>query len=176
MRNAFSLSTDRSCGANMQVNLVNGIWQQFQQWWFSMPAFGQCERGISANKHGHFNSTSTQRLWPIYPSDRCGKDTVKFCPAMMRRYWHSKWIQRTFRSRWVEIFIFSLFFPPAALSETAIFLPSITAGTSFVRNECPQSVQKYRINCAQRWISRFLRSHLLTAILCTNWRELGKQN
>jgi len=60
-----------------------------------------------------------------------------------------------------------------ALSGRAIFPPSITTGTSFSVNPCPQRVQKYQINLTQRCIRRFRNSQLCSAIPYTNCRGLG---
>jgi len=43
-------------------------------------------------------------------------------------------------------------FSPLALSGQAMFPPHVTKGTSFERNACLLSVQKYQINLTQRWI------------------------
>jgi hypothetical protein len=55
----------------------------------------------------------------------------------------------------------------------ARYVPRNTAGMSFKRNACLQSVQKYQINFTQRCITRFQNSHLWTAFLHSNWWGLG---
>jgi hypothetical protein len=176
LRNQFRISKHRFCEPYIRVNSAIGFWSQYHHRYVWKATYGQCQRGISIYEQSQLHSIVAQAQWPVYRSWLYWGDTIKSCPGRLVRYLLGKRIQPTIRYRFRVQYSQSPSFTHPVLSGQAIFLPSVTTGTLFERNQCSWSVQKYQINLTQRRIRRFGNYHVLTAIPCRNWRGLGRRS
>ena len=174
--NTLQITQDECCHMSIRVNLVNGFWCQCHHQYFWMATYGPCAIGILIYQQSHLQLTDARTEWPVYQCSWKRQVAVVSCPAGLVRYWLFTRLQPAIFYQKIAKYSHSTTSMPPALSGRAIFPPHLTIGTSFERNSCLQSFQKYQINLTMRWIRRFQNTQLGTPIPCTSWGWLRTQS